>query len=294
MTLAEVKCPVCQGSADREVGVKHGLRILRCRDCTAHYSEFRPELQALPVIYGEHYFHGDPGGYPAYERDEPIHRERARTYLADLARHSAHRGSILDVGCATGFFLDEARKAGWDVQGCEVSEWAADYAKRKLNLPVSRGTFPTPDLASRQFDAVMLLNVLEQLPDPRAAEIALRSLVLPGGVVALETWNVGALVARLSGMRWHQYRPRDTPVYINRKALTALFMPVHWEVVEFRPRTKWIRLQHGLHALGLHVGYNGNGRPKPGTFGDRLARFNVPYRLGDLVWSVLRRKADGP
>ena len=36
-----------------------------------------------------------------------------------------------DVGCATGFLLDQARKQGWEVYGVELSAWAVDYAKNK-------------------------------------------------------------------------------------------------------------------------------------------------------------------
>jgi hypothetical protein len=123
------------------------------------------------------------------------------------------------------------------------------------------------------------------LPDPRTSERLLRNMVRPNGIVALETWDAGAAVVRMLGMRWHKYRPLDTPVYLNRQSLTALFTPEHWELLEFRPRTKWISVRHGLHALGIRTSAL-NGGPTPW-----FARFSLPYRLGDLVWVVLRRRA---
>ncbi len=283
-----MRCPACGGAPKRITGTKDGWRILRCAQCTADYSEHALRNEELPAIYTEHYFHGDPAGYPDYEHDEDLHRERARAYLSDIARHSPAAGSLLDVGCATGFFLDEARRAGWRVRGCEVSAWAAGYARQQLKLDVSVGPFPTPDLAGKQFSVVSFLNVFEQLPDPRRAADVLASLVAPNGHLVLETWNVDALVVKLAGMRWHQYRPRDTPIYLNRRSIERLLPSPTWTLVEFRARTKRIRLQHGLHALGLHSGGNGNGRGARGLF----SRLVVPYRLGDLVWVVLRRNPD--
>ena len=142
----------------------------------------------------------------------------------------------------------------------------------------------------QRYDAVTFLNVFEQLPDPHAAERVLRDLVAPSGLLALETWDVNALVVRLSGMRWHKYRPQETPIYLNRRSLTTLFGPEHWTLVEYRARTKWITLAHGLHALGLGAHPTKNGGPPRQGMRDRIGRLSLPYHLGDLVWAVLRRR----
>ena len=106
-------------------------------------------------------------------------------------------------------------------------------------------------------------------------------------IVAIETWDVDALVVRLLGLRWHQYRPRETPMYFNRRSMRALFEPRHWELVSFRPCAKGISVRNGFHVLGL-------GLPLTGKRGAAawLGGLTVPYRLGDLVWVTLRRRAD--
>jgi hypothetical protein len=115
-------------------------------------------------------------------------------------------------------------------------------------------------------------------------------MVAPGGLLALETWDVNALVVRLSGMRWHKYRPRETPIYLNRQSLTTLFRPEHWTLIEYRARTKWITLAHGMHALGLAAHPTRNGGSPRHRLRDRVGRLSLPYHLGDLVWAVLRRR----
>jgi len=290
LRMIQEKCPICDGASARLVGEKDGLRVLRCAACTVQYSERAPEVSQLSEIYNKAYFHGSPAGYPAYEADESLHRARSRAYLKDLMVHTSEPGSLLDVGCATGFFLDEARTAGWEVRGCEVSEWAASSARQRFGLDVLQAPFPTTQLGRRQYDAVTFLNVFEQLPSPHAAERMVRDLVKPGGLLALETWDVDALVVRASGMKWHKYRPGDTPIYLNRQSLTTLFRPEQWTLVEYRARTKWITLAHGLHALGLAAHPTRNGGPPRHGLRDRIGRLSLPYHLGDLVWAVLRRR----
>lgn len=288
--MIQENCPICGAAAAGTVGLKDGLRVLRCALCTVQYSEQAPEVSQLSEMYNKSYFHGSRTGYPAYEADEALHRARARGYLQDLVAHTASTGSLLDVGCATGFFLDEARQAGWKVRGCEVSEWAANFAQKRFALDVVMAPFPTPLLGPQQYDAVTFLNVFEQLPDAHAAERILRDLVVPGGLLALETWDVDAFIARASGMKWHKYHPLETPIYLNRRSLTTLFAPEHWTLVEYRARTKWITLAHGLHALGLGPHPTRNGGPPRHGLRDRIGRISLPYHLGDLVWAVLRRE----
>ncbi len=288
--MIQENCPLCGGRPSAEMGRKDGLRIFRCADCTVQFSEYAPDLSILPTLYDRTYFHGSPIGYSSYLGEESLHRRRARRYLADLAADMSSPGSLLDVGSATGVFLDEARQRGWQVRGCEVSEWAVDQARTRFDLDVVCASFPTPLLGTQQYDALTFINVFEQLPDARAAERAARDLVRPGGLVAIETWDVDALVARLAGMKWHQYRPGDTPIYLNRRSLTRLFDPEYWTLIEYRPRTKWLTLAHGLHSLGIGDEPVGNGRPpRLGGLMERIGRLALPYRLGDLVWAVLRR-----
>ena len=281
-------CPVCGARPIRVVGRKEGLCLYRCGGCTLQYAERTPSDALLPAIYDERYFNGAPGGYPDYLRDEAVHRRRALGYLRTIARERPAPGRLLDVGCATGFFLDEARHQGWHATGCEVSAWAAAYAATRLSLDVAVGPFPNPTLTGRRFDVVTFFNVFEQLPDPRESERALRDLVAPGGLVVLETWDADAFVVRLLGARWHQFRPSDTPIYLNRRSLSALFEPAHWDLLTYRAQGKGISVRNGLHILGVDL-------PADDTRGSAaawLGRLTVPYRLGDLVWVVLRRRSD--
>ena len=107
-----------------------------------------------------------------------------------LDRHAPGR-RLLDVGAGTGEFVAAAAAAGFEARGIEPADEAASAA-RERGLGVE-----TTDLAgfadSREdgatFDAVVLINVLEHVPDPAASMHLISSLLSEGGVVFVQVPN---------------------------------------------------------------------------------------------------------
>ena len=124
------------GHADYSISQKssHCGQIIRCKKCTLVYVNPREKLRNIFSSY-------------ALVRDEEYLAEekgRRKTFLRGLRlleRYCPRKGSVLDVGCFTGLFLDLARENGWHSMGVELSYWATRYAREKLDLNVAQGTF---------------------------------------------------------------------------------------------------------------------------------------------------------
>src|SRR5215472_15134905 len=124
-------CPACAYPTEhRFLYSKNGCDILQCAGCglgRAEAKSFNPK-----DYYTDEYFCGaQADGYADYRGAEPVlRREFARTFIR---RHKS-AGRLLDVGCAYGFFLQEARRC-FDVAGLEISDDAASEARRRgLNV----------------------------------------------------------------------------------------------------------------------------------------------------------------
>lgn len=135
----------------------------------------------------------DHGSTPlAYDHGRSSH---AHAYL-EGAVLSALRGGdvreVLDAGCGNGAFSQALRRAGFDVCACDASPSGVDIA-RSLGLDVRFAVSSVYDdlLApfgrTAPFDAVVALEVIEHLYDPRAFLDRAHAALRPGGLLVLST-----------------------------------------------------------------------------------------------------------
>jgi SAM-dependent methyltransferase len=213
-------CALC-GGRGRPWLEKRGYRHLRCERCDCGFLAPDQRPDDLASLYGAEYFEGGRGcGYPGYLRD-------ARLLDANFDRRLAWieglrgRGRLLEVGCAYGLFLRRARERGWDAAGVEIAEDCAREARRNAGVPVVAGDFLEADLAG-PFDVVVGLDVIEHMPDPAACIERCAQLLVPDGLLVLETGNLASRWARWLGRRWHFVDPPQHLFYFTPSGLESL------------------------------------------------------------------------
>ena len=113
--------------------------------------------------------------------------ERCLYWLRTLLAYKLPPSRTLELGSSHGAFVSLLRYAGFDAVGLEVSPWVVDYAQRTFRIPVLSGPIEQQQLPAQSFDAVILNDVLEHLPDPRATVRASVSLLKPDGVLLVQT-----------------------------------------------------------------------------------------------------------
>jgi SAM-dependent methyltransferase len=91
------------------------------------------------------------------------------------------QAQILEIGCGTGHNLDMLARFG-TVSAVEIDEPSREMASMRLGRPVAAS--PLPELAGIEheaYDLIALLDVLEHLPDDRAALESGARRLRPGG-----------------------------------------------------------------------------------------------------------------
>lgn len=215
-----LSCPVCAGGPVTRKLRKDETDILQCRDCGLAFWQPAPGWDAASLYDGGYFEQGGGAGYDDYGALEPALRRTFRRRIARLAR--AGGGRLLDVGAAYGFAASEAEAAGFRVAALEVSTSAARRAAALVPGRVAVAGAEALPFASGAFDVVTLWDVLEHLPDPHRAMAEVARCLRLGGRVALTTGDVGSLLARLSGPRWHLYTLPEHLFFHSRESLRRL------------------------------------------------------------------------
>lgn len=208
-----------------------------------------PLPENFSEIYSADYFFGAKKGfgYVNYDDDKLAMSKTLVTYLEKIKDFSSGN-KLLDIGAATGYFLQLAEKAGFEGSGIEISEYAAEIARRR-GLKVVTGTLEKSDFKPEFFDAVTLWDVLEHLINPDFDFRVIYKILKPGGVVAINTIDTGSFAAKILGKRWYKFIPPEHVIYFNQNNLCFLLSKIGFEVVYAGKIRKKFALQYLFNML---------------------------------------------
>ncbi len=110
------------------------------------------------------------------------------------------RFNMLDVGCATGFLLNEARKAYPNARLCgvEPSPVSCHKARKLYGLEIHQGTMNTFDPSATRFDVVSILGSLQLHEDPFKTLRQVFDVMNPGGVLTYHMKNPYSSARRIA------------------------------------------------------------------------------------------------
>jgi SAM-dependent methyltransferase len=216
-----------------------------------------------------------------YESEEPARIRTARRYAALLNRRVGCPGKLLDIGCASGLFLDQAARSGWDVFGVEPNPGLSSKAAGRVGRNRIYGaTLEEANLDSGSFDAITMWDILEHVADlPRFLQLCAR-LLKPEGRILAKVPDLDSLQARLMGARWPLLLPEHLG-YFTRASLRACSERANLRVVGFGRGRITFSSGYVLRRLEQH-GFPGAGIGYGIVRRSFLGRIPISIRLGEL------------
>lgn len=291
-----VPCNLCGSEQRIPFRPENGKSLVQCTNCGLVYVSPRPEANELYALYGETYFRNEDNatvGYHDYVADE---RNIRRTFSRrlDMIHRFIQPGQdrkLLDVGCAAGFFVDEAAKRGWKVEGLDVSGFAVEYVKERFGHEAYNTSLIDADfLEPSSYSVISMFDVIEHVPDPKANIERAAELLQSGGVMVLITPDVGSLVARLTGKRWIGYKLSEEHVYyFSDKTLARMLNEAGFDVVDVRHEGKFVTMRLFLDRLGVYAPWLSSplqAIERALNLSEKSAYIN-PF---DMVWIIARKR----
>lgn len=201
--------------------------IVRCENCRLMFTNPMPELQGAYEDVVD----------PVYLASEKQRRKTAQTALSAIRSYAPAGGRLLDVGCNTGLFLDEAAQF-FEVEGVELSRWAAAKAAQNHKvhtIPISKLDF------HGTFDVITLFGVIEHFTDPAQELQAIASALKPGGLFVVYTGDVQAWLPRLLGKKWWWFQGMHL-FYFSLQTLSLLLKRTGFDIIGHTNYTVYFQL----------------------------------------------------
>lgn len=127
-----------------------------------------------------------------------IHRYRKAWLDATLRRLEwrPRQKRALEIGSKDGSFLKLIGDDGWEAVGMDPNATYARLAKEVYGVEIRSGYFEQGTFPPATFDLVSSLHVIEHIQDPNPVLTAVRDVLVPGGLLYLETPNLHCLQRR--------------------------------------------------------------------------------------------------
>lgn len=261
------------------------FRLVQCPECGWIRQNPRPTAEAIGYYYPSDYINfigaveDEPGRLRQWDRRYGILKRR---WAVETIKP---RSRLLDVGCATGVFLHEMKRAGWEVMGIEPNEEAAAYARERFGLPVHVGALRTAQLPPSSFDVVTFWDVLEHLHTPWQDLVEANRLLAGGGLLVIRIPNLDSIGSRLFGPLWLGW---DLPRHLYlfpMSALTRALSDLGFTVAARR----CIATSHSAFALSLQFYLEARLSPSS-PWADRIVRSGHSrasrVALAPLFWAI--------
>jgi ubiquinone/menaquinone biosynthesis C-methylase UbiE/Zn ribbon nucleic-acid-binding protein len=227
-----LNCNLCNSDDTKLLFVKRGFNIVQCRKCGLVYVNPRFKAEALKKFYTREYFmtQDEKRGYKDYIGMEKQTKTMFRNRLNRIEKYKKG-GGLLDLGCATGFFLEVAEENGWDAFGVELSEWASNYA-RESGLNVFTGDLTETSFSDEYFDVITLWAVISNLQDPYNNLIEAHRILKKNGLIVIQTGDIGSIFAMLRKVNWSTLGPEGHLYYFSKKTLRRMLDITGFKIVK--------------------------------------------------------------
>ncbi len=214
------KCPVCAAtkkslafSCKDHYATGETFEVYRCEACDFLFTQNFPDENNIARYYDTpDYVSHSNTQKGAINRIYHLVRKAMLRHKGKLVQKHTQRLSadLLDIGCGTGFFLDEMARRGWFVKGIEKNASACEFAVKNFGIAPD-----SPEMLDkyeeRSFDVITLWHVLEHLQSLNETLQCINRLLVLNGTLIVAVPNAVSFDAEHYGEFWAAF---DVPRHL--------------------------------------------------------------------------------
>ena len=186
--------------------------LVKCKLCKFVFCEPIPSIEELE----EHY-----KGYGRNDYLPPITIKRYNQIL-DFFEPYRKTNKLIDVGCGIGYFLEEAKKRGWEVYGTEYTDEAIQICTSK-GIKMEKGIINPKNYKNEDFDIITSFEVIEHINNPIDELANFYALLRKSGLVFVTTPNFNSLLRYRLGSSYNIFCYPEHLSYYTPKTLKKVF-----------------------------------------------------------------------
>jgi 2-polyprenyl-3-methyl-5-hydroxy-6-metoxy-1,4-benzoquinol methylase len=246
--VSRTNCPVCNNT-ETVFYFNYNAKqsIYKCNPCTLQFLSPQLDDVDLTKLYSENYYLA--WGLKGDAENESIKHMKISTFnlRLDLIAQFKKSGKILDVGCATGYFLEAAKAKAYDPFGIEFSDYSARLAKNKFgDKNIFKGTLEQSDFENGTFDIIAMSDLIEHVRNPIETLSRANQLLKTDGFIMIMTPDTGSVSYKLMKQKWTHYKLEHF-YYFNKQAIQIAALHSGFELVHYERAKKSMNFDY-LHT----------------------------------------------
>lgn len=240
--ISMIPCPVCGNNnylshlfLEDYFLTKEKFTIIKCEKCGLLVTHPQPPADTITKYYNstKYISHSTRSKnffdiFYGFIRNKTIHSK------IKLINKYAKGKKLLDIGCATGIFLDACRKNGYQVEGIEPGEIVRQFATEKFNLNV----YDVEYLKSYEpstFDIITMWHVLEHVDDINERMSIINKILKVDGTALIALPNPSSYDAKYYKEHWAAYDVPRHLYHFSQNAFNTLAQKHSFKVIDILP-----------------------------------------------------------
>jgi 2-polyprenyl-3-methyl-5-hydroxy-6-metoxy-1,4-benzoquinol methylase len=185
--MEKINCIFCDTVEKKIYLRENGYAGRKCKVCNLIYISPRPTAAEISDLYGHDNAHLSAQDHIKGQFSKRLHAK----HNLRLIKKYIKKGTLLEIGSGAGFFLDQAKKMGFEPHGIELNPIQKNFIEKNLKIPCEAEILSEKSFNEKKFDVIYHCDVVSHFYEPIAEFKIMNKKLNENGLLVFETGNLG-------------------------------------------------------------------------------------------------------